>query len=209
MPKLIVSLEQGASEQVLLLKERTTIGRRPYNDLVINHLTVSGEHAVLIMTANGVVIEDLGSTNGTYVDGVCVRRHTLRNGQVIDVGTCRILFADDDTNADLPVTQAVASPVASVAPASPRETVALLQVISGPAEGRELRLHKVVNTFGRPGEAVAAITNRQNGYVLTHVEGVIRPRLNGVMVMEQGLPLKDGDIIELGQTKVRFVYSRV
>ncbi len=202
MPRLIVTLDGGTAESVPLLKERTTLGRRPYNDIVINHLTVSGEHAVFKMTGNGVVLEDLNSTNGTYVDGVCIRQHTLKDGQVIDVGICRMTYVDDGRD---PVS--VPSGTPDEAEPAPRkdEPVAVLQVVDGPAKGRELRLHKVVNTFGRTGVSVAAVTRRQNGYTIAHVEGTSRLRLNGVPLGETPAPLRDGDLIELGETRIRFV----
>ena len=72
MPKMIISLDGAAIKEVQLTKERTTLGRRLYNDIVIKHLAVSGEHAVLQMVGQDVYIEDLSSTNGTYVNGKTV-----------------------------------------------------------------------------------------------------------------------------------------
>ena len=69
MPKLIVSIDGVVVKEVQLTKDRSTIGRRPYNDVVIDNLAVSGEHAVIRMAGGSAVLEDLGSTNGTYVDG--------------------------------------------------------------------------------------------------------------------------------------------
>jgi pSer/pThr/pTyr-binding forkhead associated (FHA) protein len=69
MPKMIVSIDGVVIKEVQLTKDRTTLGRRPYNDIVIDNLAVSGEHAVLQMTGSEVHLEDLNSTNGTYVNG--------------------------------------------------------------------------------------------------------------------------------------------
>ena len=84
MPRMIVSIDGVVIKEVQLTKERTTLGRRPYNDIVIDNLAVSGEHSAIHMAPNGVEIEDLGSTNGTYVNAKAVKRQELRNGDTVD-----------------------------------------------------------------------------------------------------------------------------
>ena len=69
MPKMIVSIDDVVIKEVQLTKDRTTLGRRPYNDIVIDNLAVSGEHAVILMSGSEVTLEDLNSTNGSYVNG--------------------------------------------------------------------------------------------------------------------------------------------
>lgn len=91
MPKMIVSIDGVVIKEVALTKERTTLGRRPYNDIVIDNLAVSGEHAVLHMAGDAVEVEDIGSTNGTYVNGQPVKRQALRNGDLVEVGKYKIL----------------------------------------------------------------------------------------------------------------------
>lgn len=68
MPKMIVSIDGVVIKEVQLTKIGTTLGRRPYNDVVIDNLAISGEHAVFQMSGSDVFIEDLNSTNGTYVE---------------------------------------------------------------------------------------------------------------------------------------------
>ena len=80
MPKMIVSIDGVVIKEVSLVKDRTTLGRRPYNDIVIDNLAISGEHAVLHMIDGSVYLEDLNSTNGTFVNGRPTRRQVLRNG---------------------------------------------------------------------------------------------------------------------------------
>src|SRR5690606_25795843 len=79
MPKLVVAIDGVVLKEVSLAKERTTLGRRPYNDIVIDNLAVSGEHAVLHMIGNDVYLEDLNSTNGTYVNARAIRRQALEH----------------------------------------------------------------------------------------------------------------------------------
>ena len=87
MPKMIVSIDGVVIKEVQLTKDRTTLGRRPYNDIVIDNLAVSGEHAVLQMSGAEVYLEDLNSTNGTYVNGRRISAATtLRRGDALQVG---------------------------------------------------------------------------------------------------------------------------
>ena len=93
MPKMIIAIEGEVVGQFALAKDRTTLGRRAYNDIVIDNPAVSGEHALLHMKRGGEVeIEDLDSTNGTYVNGHLVRKQVLRENDVIDIGGCRVRF---------------------------------------------------------------------------------------------------------------------
>ena len=86
MAKLILSMENTMLKEIPLTKERTTIGRKPHNDIQIDNLAISGEHAVVITILNDSFLEDLGSTNGTFVNGQSVKKHFLQNGDVIELG---------------------------------------------------------------------------------------------------------------------------
>src|SRR3954462_10097746 len=96
MGKLVVSLDGVVIKEVQIIKDKTTLGRRPYNDIVIDNLAVSGEHAVLQMVGSDVFIEDLNSTNGTYINGKAVKKQLLSNNDVVEVGKYRIKFLADD-----------------------------------------------------------------------------------------------------------------
>jgi pSer/pThr/pTyr-binding forkhead associated (FHA) protein len=95
MPKLILSMDGLVLKEVELSKERTTIGRRPYNDIVIDNLAVSGEHAVLIAILNDCFIEDLGSTNGTTVNGQPIKKHFLQPNDTVELGKYKLKFVAD------------------------------------------------------------------------------------------------------------------
>ena len=92
MAKLILSLDDVVLEEIPLTKERTTIGRKPHNDIHIDNLAVSGEHAVIVTIMTDCILEDLGSTNGTLVNGVLAKRHVLRNNDVIELGKYKLKF---------------------------------------------------------------------------------------------------------------------
>ena len=99
MPKLIVSIDGVVIKEVPLTKERTSLGRRPYNDIVIDNLAVSGEHAVVHLRGDHVEIEDLGSTNGTWVNGRRVDRSPLTPGDRVRVGQLELVVEQPSADA--------------------------------------------------------------------------------------------------------------
>jgi pSer/pThr/pTyr-binding forkhead associated (FHA) protein len=211
MPKMIVSIDGVVIKEVQLTKERTTLGRRPYNDVVIDNLAVSGEHAALQMNGNEVMVEDLNSTNGTYVNGKAVKKQALQNGDTIEVGKYKIKFVNEAEAPGFDKTMLFKpgeSP-AGLAPASPdgAQLSGALRVLSGTASGREVPLTKAVTTVGKPGVAVASISRRAQGYVVAHVEGSGIPLLNGAPISSEPVALKSGDVIELAGTKMQFIQS--
>ncbi len=84
---------------------------------------------------------------------------------------------------------------------------ASIKVLNGAAAGREVMLTKVVTTVGKPGVQVASITKRPGGYVLAHVEGALRPTVNGSPVTSETVQLKNGDVVELAGTQMQFVQA--
>jgi predicted component of type VI protein secretion system len=96
MGKLVVSLDGVVIKEVQVTKDRTTLGRRPYNDIVIDNLAVSGEHAVLQLVSGSVFIEDLNSTNGTYINGKAVKKQLLQHNDTVEIGKYKIKFLVDE-----------------------------------------------------------------------------------------------------------------
>ena len=229
MPKIIVSIDGVVIKEAELTQERTTIGRRPYNDIVIDNLAVSGEHAVVLLhAASGIFeVEDLGSTNGTYVNGKAIQRQALRNGDTIEIGKYKARFLTEEQGQNYEKTMVfkpgMVSPpmpprsvatagtaVPATAPAMPAPApatapMAAIRVLSGVAAGREVLLTKVVTTIGKPGLAVASITRRHHGFVLAHVEGPEMSALNGAPIGADPVPLNNGDHLELAGTTMRFI----
>lgn len=95
MAKLIVTLDGQVLKEHEINKERMTIGRKPHNDVQIDNLAVSGEHAMIMTILNDSFLEDLGSTNGTAVNGQPVKKHFLQNNDVIEIGKYRIKYVND------------------------------------------------------------------------------------------------------------------
>lgn len=209
MGKLVVSLDNVVIKEVAIQRDRTTLGRRPYNDVVIDNLAVSGEHAVLLAVGHDVFIEDLNSTNGTYINGKAIKKQLLAHNDTIEIGKYRIKFLADDVP-DYEKTMIMrpgsfaSAPPPPVAPAPPI-LPASIKVLNGSAAGREVLLTKVVTTVGKPGTQVASIAKRPSGYVLAHIEGNARPMINGAPVGDDVTPLKNGDVIELAGAQMQFI----
>ncbi|MDP1693343.1 MAG: FHA domain-containing protein [Burkholderiaceae bacterium] len=226
MGKLVVSLDGVVIKEVQITKDKTTLGRRPYNDIVIDNLAVSGEHAVLQMAGSDVFIEDLNSTNGTYINGKAVKKQLLAHNDTVEIGKYKIKFLVEDgvdyektmimkPGAAAPtVASADRATFAHTAPASVNSGFgslnsapggAAIKVLNGAAAGREVMLTKVVTTVGKPGVQVASITKRPGGYVLAHVEGVAKPTVNGSQLAGDSAHLRNGDVIELAGTQMQFI----
>ncbi len=198
MARLVLSLDGQVMAEYNMNKERYTIGRLPDNDIRIDNAAVSGHHSLIINILNDSFLEDLNSTNGTYVNGKLIKKHALQHGDVITVGHHQLRFVEDDEAQDefekTMVIQPSARPVEKVRTAaevadkaSPSLSAtaknralqadganalkkAKLQVLSGAFAGRELELNKALTTLGRPGVQVAAITRRSEGYFIVHVD---------------------------------------
>lgn len=231
MAKLIFSLDGAFLGEFALDKEKTTIGRRATNDIHIDNLAVSGQHALIALIGNDAFLEDLDSTNGTIVNGKTIKKQILQHGDVIELGKYQLKFVNEamiggaaaPQPADFEKTmmirpaamQAMTSaasstpvapvPPAAVTPPKPEVTpLANVQVLSGASTGKELALTKALTTLGKPGVQVAVITRRPHGYFITHVEGAIHPIVNGESVGSQAYALKDHDVIEIAGVKMEF-----
>ncbi len=215
MMRLVISLDGKVLDEVPLSKPRTTIGRRAYNDIVIDHLGVSGEHAAVVQSPQGLRVEDLQSTNGTYVNDQAVEQQLLRPGDAIGVGRFRLLVADaepaagqdalPDSNGPVTLPAAGGAPARAEADADAVAQPAVVRVLDGAAAGREVLLTKERTTFGKPGVLVVAIERQGQAHVLSQVEGEIRARLNGAPLPGAGAPLHDGDLVDLMGTRLQFI----
>src|SRR5690349_20343485 len=207
MAKLILSMDGLVLKEIPLTKERTTIGRKPHNDIQIDNLAVSGEHAVIVTILNDSFLEDLNSTNGTIVNGQQIKKHVLQNNDVIELGKYKLKFLrekplpeegshfektmvirpnamkpSDFVPPPMPDHAAPSMEAPKPPPVTPGATagpLGALQILSGGNVGREVELTKNLTTLRKPGAQVAVITRRPQGYFVTHVEGTQFPVLNG------------------------------
>jgi len=96
MGKLVLFHAAGTTLDILLRKERVTIGRRADNDVCLPHPAVSGEHAAVVTILSDSFLEDLGSTNGTLVNGIRIVKHFLRDHDQVDIGRQRLVYMSDE-----------------------------------------------------------------------------------------------------------------
>ncbi len=121
MAKLILSVDGTVLKEISLNKERTTLGRKPHNDIQVDNLAVSGEHAAIITILNDSFVEDLNSTNGTLVNGKPIKKHFLQNNDVIEIGKHKLKYFNDapaaPASADFEKTMIIRKPSATASPA--------------------------------------------------------------------------------------------
>ena len=199
MSKLVLSMNGAVQGEYELDKERVTIGRKPENDIQIDNLAVSGKHALIITILDDSFLEDLGSTNGTYVNGKLIKKHALKDGDVIAIGKHELKYVNENATADddefektMIIKPGSASAAVAAAQAAEKAGAAAeggeaapekgggtgaggmplgrLTVLNGPIAGKELDLTKALITLGKPGTQVAVISRRPQGYFLTHIE---------------------------------------
>ncbi|MBN8454616.1 FHA domain-containing protein [Accumulibacter sp.] len=223
MAKLILSMDGLVLKEIPLRKERMSIGRKAHNDIQIDNMAISGEHAAVVTILNDSFLEDLNSTNGTLVNGQSVRKHFLKDGDVIELGKYKMKYlaeavspaeeAEAERSAPFRFESVsvvgpgtVASP--AVASLTGAETAnlpaAAIRLLSGSNAGHQLQLTKTLTSLGRPGQ-VAVIARRPQGYFLSHVEGTGFPLLNGQAIDSPARRLEDHDLIEIAGVKMEFV----
>jgi len=203
MAKLVLGFNGQTLNEYPLDQETLTIGRKTENDIHIDNLAVSGNHAKILTILNDSFIEDLDSTNGTYINGAKINRHALQNGEIIAIGKHELKYVNDAADADtgnfektmvirpdaagMPMQDEtgtnlekhigkIASDLASAGTADPEDTnAACLKFLSGANKGKDLDLTRILTTLGKPGVQVAAITRRPSGYFLIAVDAASSP----------------------------------
>lgn len=227
MAKLIISQNGEVVENRFLNDSSFTIGSLADNDLCLASDGVSRSHARITSVGNDDILEDLGSTNGTRVNGQPITRHILQNDEVVEIADVQIRYRNhkaingpsfDRTliiQASALVGDAPAQPVGAYALATAKKErrfragahVGLIRTFNGAHPGKLVELTQVLHTFGIPGKQVAVINSRPHGYFITHVEGKRPARVNGKSIGLQPRPLTPNDVIEVGDEKLLFLYK--
>ena len=151
MAKLILSMDGLVLKELPLAKERTTIGRKPHNDIQIDNLAISGEHAVIVTILNDSFLEDMNSTNGTYVNGQPIKKHFLQNNDVVELGKYRLKYINETPTVaqspDFEKTMVLRPDMMRKAPADAPAAAPASAPVRGPTE---------TQTGFRPGQSVPA-----------------------------------------------------
>lgn len=182
--KIIITSEGQFVREVELTKERVTIGRKPHNDITLDHRAVSSQHATITLMLDDAILEDLDSTNGTLMKGERVFRQKLVSGDRVTIAIFDLEF--------------LATPPKAV----PRGFV---EVLNGAHAGKKMSLFKPLTTVGKPGSAVVAITYVRGVYCAAKIDGESGPTVNGNALDDDALPLTHGDVIDLGGTRMVFL----
>jgi pSer/pThr/pTyr-binding forkhead associated (FHA) protein len=229
MARLLLKYKGAVVKEIILNKEVTTIGRKPDNNIVIDNQAVSGHHAQLILKNNSLDIEDLGSLNGTYLNGQIVSKSELYDGDIVSLGVHTFdIFSDKKRDADkkafavrgrsMEETVIIAAGdqknILSASDKGVREALGGFVVVEGFADKKEYELSERVSAIGRQegsvimlkgffAPKVAALVNRRKeGYFVTPSGGK-KLKVNGKEIAQR-YDLKDGDILEVGNLKLQF-----
>ncbi len=202
MAKLVISINGNTIQEYKLEQERVTIGRNSINDLVLSEPVVSGEHAALQRSASGATISDLGSTNGTFVNGEQIKKISLYHNDVIAIGNHELRYVD----------KAVQDFASTVILQQESEKAAVqqaaLMILNGPRAGERMPITKERTTLGKPGTQVAVILQQGSEYQLLPVAlsgEEITTRLNGELLGDEAQLLSFGDEIEIADVQLAFV----
>jgi pSer/pThr/pTyr-binding forkhead associated (FHA) protein len=227
--KIIISRDGVVEQEVPLSRERMSIGRRSRNDIVLSHPAVSGEHAVITTILDESFLEDLRSTNGTFVNGQRVGKHFLQHQDTIKIARYRIEYLADGVRpvpapmgesvtipvappyrpGSAPAAANASTPAAAAAPAAlsaalPPAALGRIEVLNGANAGKQLALTKPLTTLGRPGVQVIVVSRAADGYSVVQADGDAIATLNGAALGRQPQRLQNGDVLDLSGTQMAF-----
>lgn len=223
--KLVLMLNNEVLSEHSLEADEATIGRRFANDIHIDNLGVSGSHAKITVFGSDAFIEDLNSTNGTFVNGEKVYKQLLSDKDIITVGKYQLQYFAATTapeedfektvilhpsavsiEATGSAAKAEVETPASSAVKTETSDTAKLVVASGPSKGKSMSLAKTVTRLGKPGQQSSAIAKRPNGYYFVNLAGdsLAAPILNGKPLTVGATQLNHGDLINIGNIELTF-----
>lgn len=209
MGKLVIKFQGKPIGDVNLRLGDMTIGRNPACDIVLsNDKSVSNKHAMIKTVGRKSTVEDLGSTNGTFIESGRITQHELRHGEIIIIGSHELIYRDDLA---LDASVFGKRPGTGAAPADSRDKTMVIsmqaQLIAaeGNDKGKRVPLVKKETVLENPGKNPARIYRGPEGYVLHAHTGPGEPRLNGKPVQPGGQMLENGDVIEIAGTKFEVV----
>lgn len=231
MAKIIIKFNNEVVDHIDLKQGDMKIGRKPGCDILIDNLAISGEHANIFTVGEDSFVQDLGSTNGTFIGNKKISKHHLKNGDPIVIGKHTLVYLTDSTGSKQPddfAKTVIISPsareavetkppfppvteppaitletAAKEAPAPEAERHGAIFVLSGVNSGKRIELTKKVTNLGRTGKRAGSITQVADGYTLTPGDDEI-PKVNKRPIPKEGAKLKNGDVIEVGGTRLQF-----
>jgi len=236
--KLVLKFKDTVIAEYKLDQEETTIGRKEENTIHVDNLAVSGRHSRVLKIGKKIILEDLGSTNGTQVNGKDITKCVLAHGDIVTVGKHTLTFvclddgeevvhAQEEPENDMDKTMIISAAAreemmgkAGDKTAAPDMVLGGVQYLSGPLMGKSTELKGSLTSMGKGssckikvkgmlvGKQAAVFTRRPTGYHITHLEGISKTKVNGEAITGAPRVLKDGDIIELADTKMQFFIKK-
>ena len=229
MAKILLKYKEAAVKEIALDKELTTVGRKPDNDIVIDNQAVSGHHASITVEGDKIVLEDLGSLNGTFVNGQKISKMELFNGDVVLIGVHTLNVTSEKNRSQetkgfavrgrsMDETMVIApddqKKIVAAADKNLPEPLGGFMVVEGSTEKKEYELKERVSSIGKEdGSAVklkglfapklaALVNRRKEGYFITPAGGK-ELKVNGKTI-DRRCDLKDGDLVEVANLKLQF-----
>ncbi len=217
MPKLILTLDGAVIREYSIDKDSISIGRKHGNDIQLNDLTISGRHSLVTKVSENIFIDDLGSTNGTLLNGARIAKSKLHHSDVIQVGNYQFTFFSHEEEdyeptmflrAEIEETKIINSKQKPT-PENTGAKLGAVKVLSGPLKDKILELRKPFNTLGFNGSKMAIIARNTSNYTISAIQN--KDSINVAMVNGKDIPLeaielKEHDIIELANTKIEFIF---
>jgi pSer/pThr/pTyr-binding forkhead associated (FHA) protein len=216
MPELILKLGDSIIQTFVFDKDIMSVGRSRDNDVVIENLSVSRNHARIRRQTGKYILTDLNSANGTFVNGVRVSKTEIVHDDVITIGKHKLVFSNKALSEEQAVCDALAADRTMMMEKSP---VGVLCIMSGKNKGKEFHLTKFETTVGKAqsndvvlsdewfiSRKQAVIRRRGNDFELQDLGTFRRTKVNNKALSEP-VPLSANDIIEFGNTRCVFQYT--
>lgn len=218
MAKLVIKFNDVVIDQIVLKQGDMNIGRRPGSDIQLDNLAVSGNHASIFTIGEDSFIQDLNSTNGTFINNKRITKHHLNSGDVVVIGNHTLTYHNENASKksdnlaktmiftpgkqDEMMAQMSSPPPVTREPETPKQ--GSLFILSGVNNGKRIDLTMPTTNLGRAGKRAGIISRNGNRYLLLPGDEGMVPKLNGVKVGGAGEELKNGDMIEIADARMQF-----
>jgi len=223
MAKMILKFNDVVIDQIVLKQGDMNIGRRPGSEILLDNMAVSGSHASIFTIGEDSFVQDLNSTNGTFVNNKRITKHHLDDGDIITIGNHSLTYRNEKAAKSSPdfaktviinpqkqeemraqAGKTATAPTTEPAPAAEVRKGSLF-ILSGANNGKRIDLTSSITNLGRAGKRAGIISRAGNGrYILLPGDNNVAPNLNGKKVGANGEELKNGDVIEAADSRMQF-----
>ncbi|MCK5639656.1 MAG: FHA domain-containing protein [Gammaproteobacteria bacterium] len=201
MSQLTLSFKGKILKTFLIAEGEQVIGSDPSCEIHIDSLAVQARHATITSNGSEVVIRDLGSPDGTFVNNQKIEEHTLEAGDNIRIGKHTLDYVQIKSTNPTPEPKTSDE---TAAPAKNQPSAGWLQIMSGHNLGKTISLNRNITNLGTPGVQTAMVSKRTEGFFITHLEGANPPKVGNASIGDKAHQLNDGDIIQIGNVKMQF-----